>query len=193
VVPMSRTRYRIFETEYPYFLTCTVVGWLPVFTRPSAAEVILDSLRYLQTRERLSLFAYVILENHLHLIAQSPTLANTIARVKSFTARRVIDLLQERAEETLLRQLRTERAPHKADREFQFWQEGSHPKQIVGDEMMGQKVEYIHRNPVKRGYVDDPTHWWYSSARNYAGVPGLIDVVTDWNAPGRAAGCTAER
>ena len=46
--------------------------------------------------------------------------------------------------------------------------------------MMEQKLEYIHWNPVKRGYVDDPTHWRYSSARNYAGMPSLISVVTDW-------------
>jgi len=46
--------------------------------------------------------------------------------------------------------------------------------------MMKQKLEYIHNNPVERGYVDDPLHWRYSRARNYAGQPGLVDVVTDW-------------
>jgi putative transposase len=46
--------------------------------------------------------------------------------------------------------------------------------------MMLQKLEYIHYNPVKRGYVDEPTDWRSSSARNYAGRPGLIEVVTDW-------------
>jgi putative transposase len=46
--------------------------------------------------------------------------------------------------------------------------------------MMWQKIEYIHINPVKRGFVDDPTHWRYSSARNYAGLPGLMPVKTDW-------------
>ena len=39
---MTRTRYRIRETEYPYFLTCTVVGWLPVFTRPEAVRILFD-------------------------------------------------------------------------------------------------------------------------------------------------------
>jgi hypothetical protein len=46
--------------------------------------------------------------------------------------------------------------------------------------MMLQKLEYAHMNPVNRGYVDDPTHWGYSSARNYAGKPGLIEVRTRW-------------
>ena len=46
--------------------------------------------------------------------------------------------------------------------------------------MMRQKLDYIHQNPVKRGYVSDPTHWRYSSARNYLGEPGLVPVETDW-------------
>ena len=72
------------------------------------------------------------------------------------------------------------KARHKGDRPFQLWQEGSHPQHVHSDEMMVQKLDYMHDNPVKRGYVDDPTHWRYSSARNYAGLPGLIDVVTKW-------------
>jgi hypothetical protein len=69
---------------------------------------------------------------------------------------------------------------HKIDQRYQLWQEGSHPEQIQSDEMMIQKLEYMHYNPVRRGYVDDPTHWRYSSARNYAGLTGLIDVETGW-------------
>ena len=46
--------------------------------------------------------------------------------------------------------------------------------------MMRQKVEYIHNNPVKRGWVDLPTDWRYSSVRNYAGVEGLLEVQTEW-------------
>jgi len=46
--------------------------------------------------------------------------------------------------------------------------------------MMRQKLEYIHYNPVERGYVDEPAHWRWSSARNYAGLAGLFPVVTEW-------------
>ena len=177
---MSRTRYRIFETEYPYFMTCTIVGWLPVFTRQEAVEIILESWRYLQRERQFELFGYVILENHLHLIARAPELSTAMQSFKSYTARRIIDLLKERDAETLLWQLRAFKLHHKEESEFQVWQEGSHPKQIQGDEMMVQKLEYMHNNPVKRGYVDDPIHWRYSSARNYAGQAGLIDVLTSW-------------
>src|SRR5262249_45390391 len=110
---MSRTRYRIFDTHAPYFLTCTVVGWLPVFTRPETVEILLDSWRFLQNHQRLTLHAYVILENHLHLIASSTALAKEIGDFKSFTARRVIDLLRERRATTLLEQLEYHKARHK--------------------------------------------------------------------------------
>ena len=45
---------------------------------------------------------------------------------------------------------------------------------------MVQKLESMHLNPVKRGYVDEPIHWRWSSARNYAGMLGLIEVKTTW-------------
>src|SRR5439155_13893410 len=171
--PMSRSRYRIFETNAPYFLTCTVVGWLPVFTNADAAQIVLDSWTFLQEQGRITLFGYVILENHLHFIAGAQDLSDQVGDFKSFTARRIIDLLQARAAVPFLRQLQHYKEAFKTDRPYQLWQEGSHPKMINGDEMMTQKLEYMHNNPVKRGYVDDPVHWRYSSARNYAGLTGL--------------------
>ena len=83
-------------------------------------------------------------------------------------ANHVLDLLQHY------------RLYYKIDRTYQLWQEGSHPQVIQGLDMMRQKVEYIHNNPVQRGYVDEPIHWRYSSARNYAGMEGLISVKTEW-------------
>jgi REP element-mobilizing transposase RayT len=177
---MTRSRYRFGENEYAYFLTCTIVGWLPVFTRPETVQFLYDSLRFLQERGRLTLYGYVILENHLHLVASSPALAKEIGDFKSFTARQIVDHLEARNAKTLLKWLHLLKAPHKHDRDYQVWQEGSHPEQIKDDAMMRQKLEYVHLNPVKRGYVDDPTHWRHSSARNYAGLPGLFPVQTEW-------------
>jgi putative transposase len=177
---MTRSRYRIYEDYYPYFLTCTVVGWLPVFTRPDTVQILYDSWQFLHDQGRLVLYGYVILENHLHLIASSADLSKEIGDFKSFTARRLIDYLEASDAQTLLKLLHFLKARHKTDRMYQFWQEGSHPQQIQNAEMMRQKLDYIHRNPVERGYVEEPTHWRYSSARNYAGSPGLFPVQTDW-------------
>ena len=184
---MTRTRYKIYETEYPYFITSTVNSWLPIFTRQEAADIVLDSWRYLQRERELKLFAYVILENHLHMIVSAPELSSVIQSFKSFTARQLIDLLKERQATTLLRQLRATKLNHKTQSEYQVWQEGGKPKQIQNDEMMWQKIEYTHNNPMVRGFVDDPIHWRWSSARNYVGEDGLIEVVTDWRGSSVAA------
>ncbi len=157
-----------------------IANWLPVFTRPETVNFVLDSWRYLQREEGFLLFGYVILENHLHLIARSDNLANSMKRFKSFTARQIVDHLKARGAEMLLKQMQAQMERHKTESDYQVWQEGSHPEQIYSEEMMVQKLDYIHRNPVVRGYVDEPIHWRYSSARNYEKQPGLIDVITDW-------------
>ena len=177
---MPKSRYRIYENQSPHFLTCTVVNWLPLFASPPVVDILYASWRFLQAHERMTVYAYVVMENHLHLVAASPDLSKEIGDFKSFTARQTIDYLNDRSAQNVLRQLAQSKAAHTQDREYQVWQEGSHPQLIQGEEMMRQKVEYIHNNPVKRGYVDDPTHWRYSSARNYAGLPGLLEVEQAW-------------
>ena len=176
---MTRSRYRFSDEARPHFLTSTVVSWLSVFNHPEAVNILLDSWRFLQ-REGIILYGYVILDNHLHWIAGGHDLSHAVRRFKSFTARRIIDLLSESHAVTLLEQLHYYKLRHKVDQEHQLWQEGSHPQAIEDDDVMIQKLEYIHNNPVRRGFVDDPADWRYSSARNYAGRPGLIEVTTDW-------------
>ena len=160
-------------------MTCTVLHWIPVFTRPETVEILLDSLRYL-SKEGLKVYAYVVLENHIHLIAQSTDMRRDIRRFKSHTATEVLTYLKDNRVKSVLDQFSFYKKAHKGEQQFQFWQEGVHPEWIQGDEMMRQKIEYIHNNPVSRGYVDEPEHWRYSSARNYAGREGLLDVFMEW-------------
>jgi len=176
---MGRSRYKFVHPEQPHFMTITVLHWIPVFTRPATVDILLDSLRYL-IKDGLKVYAYVILENHLHLVAQSNQLDRDIARFKSFTAKQLIRYLDEKKVKAILEQLAFYKKAHKGDRAYQFWQEGTHPEWIQDEAMMRQKVEYIHQNPVTRGYVDEAEHWRYSSARNYAGGEGLLEVCTVW-------------
>ncbi len=173
---MGRDRYVITEPDKPHFLTCTVVEWLPVFSRPEVVDILLNSWKYQREHEGLRLYGYVIMENHLHFIAQADQLDRCLASFKSFTGRSIIRSLQEKQHESLLTRLRSAKQPHKSDREYQFWQEGSHAELILSDEMMREKLEYLHANPVKRGYVDRAEQWRYSSARNYAGETGMIEI-----------------
>ena len=176
---MGRSRYKITDPKLPHFVTCTVLHWIPVFTRPATVEIVLNSLRYLMS-EGVTVYAYVILENHLHLVVQSEQLDVDMARFKSFTAKQLIRYLNENNVTQILQQLAFYKKAHKDDRAYQFWQEGIHPEWIQNDEMMKQKVDYIHQNPVKRGYVDLAEHWRYSSARDYLGQEGLIEVCKRW-------------
>ena len=71
---MGRSRYKIYENNKPHFLTCTINEWIPIFTRPATTQIILDSFSYRQQNENVKLYAYVILENHLHCIIQTDNL-----------------------------------------------------------------------------------------------------------------------
>jgi putative transposase len=175
---MAKSRYRFLSDDsYPYFLTITTVNWLPLFSNPIIACIIIESLNFLVNSGRLKVIAYVILENHLHLVASSDRLSKEIGDFKSFTARKSIDYYIDQNNQWVLKQLFDNKLKHKTDRDYQFWQEGSHPKRITNEEMLIQKIEYIHQNPVRRGFVDAPEHWRYSSARDYAGGVGLVKVV----------------
>lgn len=177
---MARSRYRFDDPQSTHFLTCTIVNWLPVFTRPETVDILLDSFRYLQRERDLLLYGYVILENHLHWIAASQDLARDVAHFKSFTAKRIVGRLEEFNAYTLLEQFAFRKRAYRADRSHQIWQEDSHPQEIQSWDMLRQKLDYIHENPVKRGYVDLPEHWRYSSARDYDGDTGLVKVCKDW-------------
>ncbi len=177
---MPRTSYRVYSTDYPYFITCNIVDWLPLFSIPEVVEIVLDSITFHQQKRDLNVYAYVIMENHIHLIVQSDELQKRMRTFKSFTAREIINYLNQNGHTFYLRKLKELKLTNHRDSNYQVWQEGYHPKQIVGDKMMVQKIKYIHQNPVKRGYVTKAKYWRYSSAKNYLGKEGLIPVSTFW-------------
>ena len=86
---MGRSRYKIVDPALPHFITCTVLHWIPVFTRPATVNILLESLRFLM-KEGLNVYAYVVLENHVHLLVQSADLNHDLARFKSYTAKQLI-------------------------------------------------------------------------------------------------------
>lgn len=178
---MTRSRYRFADPDQPHFLTCTVVEWLPVFTRRETVEVVLDAWNHQRRDDGLRIYGFVILENHLHAIAQCENLPAVWARFKSYSAQGIVQRLEEAYATPLLQRMQFARKAQRGDRSYQFWQKGSHQQAINGADMMRQKLEYIHNNPVKRGYVDHPEDWRWSSARNYAGQEGVIEVDLDWD------------
>lgn len=177
---MTRTRYKIYNEQQPHFLTMTIVDWMPLFINKEIVSILFDSIKFMQNERSLSLYAFVVMEHHLHFIASNDHLDKTIKEFKSFTARNIIDYLRERNSTALLEKLKGAKLSHKKESTYQVWQEGNHPEEIISEKMLIQKIEYIHNNPVRRGYVDEPSQWRYSSARNYNGEEGLLVVKTDW-------------
>ena len=100
---MGRSRYHVGDNKAPHFVTCTVLNWMPLFTRPQTVEIILEALQYRQEQAGWKIYGYVILENHLHLVVQCENLSEEFPRFKSFTARKLIDYLKECRAEHLLR------------------------------------------------------------------------------------------
>ena len=162
-------------------MTCTVYHWAPVFTRPDTVSILLDGFDYLMG-EGLVVYAYVVLDNHVHFIAWSPNLEKTITRLKYNTGRQLLKFLNDHNVRVMLDHFDFYPRGRKDERDVQFWQESVHPELIINDAMMAEKIRYIHENPVKRGYVDKPEHWRYSSARSYAGERGLLRVETHGHA-----------
>jgi hypothetical protein len=97
-----------------------------------------------------------------------------------YTPHQLLDLLKRHLADRLIYQLRSLKLRHQTESKDRLWQEGNQPKHIDHDPMMWQNVEYIHNNPLQRGFVDEPIPWRWSGTRSYAQHPGLVEIVTDW-------------
>ena len=62
------------------------------------------------------------------------------------------------------------------NKDFQFWMQDNHPIELFDNKIMQQKLDYIHNNPVVGGFTDEPESYLYSSARDYSGRKGLLDI-----------------
>lgn len=162
-----RTRYRIIEKNGIYFVTSTTVEWIPLFTSRKYCDIVIQSLKFCKETKGLRLYAFVIMDNHIHLIVKASELSGTMASFKKFTAKEIIGQLKHDNKQWLLGQLAFYKKKYKTESDYQVWQEGIHPQLILNEEMLMQKIEYIHSNPVRHGLVDTPEHWRYSSSRNY--------------------------
>lgn len=173
---MGRGRYKTSDEGKTYFITSSAINWLPLFAKPDLATIVINSLNFLHKNQRLIIHAWVLMETHMHLVASSPDMSSEIRNMKAYTGRSIVNYLKTFGPDLFLKQMEICKNKHKTDQDYQVWQEGYHPELIIGESMLSTKIQYVHYNPVKRGYVDHPEHWRYSSARDYMGVDGLVPV-----------------
>jgi len=177
-------KYAIRDQQGLHFVTFTVVNWIDLFIRDEYKETIIESLRYCQKRKGLSVYAYCIMTSHIHLIVSSEegaNLSDVIRDFKSYTSTQLKNKIKENSKESRREWLiwMFERAGKKNKRNdsFQLWQQNNHPIELSSNEMMDQRLDYIHNNPVEAGFVDDPNSWVWSSCSSYQkNKEGKIDV-----------------
>jgi putative transposase len=175
-----RSRYKINDSHGTYFITSTIVEWLPIFTSAACCDIMVKALLHVRERKVLQIHAWVILDNHFHAILSGPDLSSTLRGLKGFTAQALIEQLRIERREWLLNQLAYYCASHKKMSEHQVWQEGVHPQAIDSDKVMEQKLDYLHDNPVKRGFVAGPEHWRYSSAHEWLVGASPLFICDPW-------------
>ena len=93
---MGRSRYKIYEPTHPHFVTCTVLHWIPIFTRQQSVQILIDCIKFLQDKDALKVYAYVILENNMHMVVSSDDLHKTMQSFKHFTAKQILNMLKKR-------------------------------------------------------------------------------------------------
>jgi REP element-mobilizing transposase RayT len=174
--------YKITEQDELHYPTFQVVRWVDIFTRQLYRDIVLDSLRFCQKHKGLEIYAYVVMSNHLHLLirSQQARLSDTIREFKSFTAKQILEVINTEAEsrrDWMLNIFEFAAKQHKRNEKYQIWTHENHAEIIYSNRFIDQKIRYIHDNPVRAGLVANTEDYLYSSARNYAGLPGLIDVI----------------
>jgi len=174
--------YQIEDQSALYYLTLQVVDWIDVFTRPIYRDIIIDSLKYCQKNKGLQIFGYVIMSNHIHLIANSPEghLSETLRDFKKFTAKTIIDSIKEGNEsrrDWMLNRFEFNAQQHSRNENYQLWTHENHAVILYSNDFIQEKLEYLHNNPVRARIVEKSEDYLYSSARNYADLDGMLDIA----------------
>jgi putative transposase len=165
---------------HPCLVGCTVLGHTPLFARPEPSQRVIDVWRKLQDDRRLQVFGFVLMDDHAQLIASAADMGAVVELFRSQSAAEILQLLESPDMKGLLKSLRRHQAEAAAGPAALLWEQAVDIEPIRDPATMRAKLDLIHQSPVKHGYVQEPTLYRYSSARNYAGQPGLLRVTTEW-------------
>ena len=149
-----------------FFITITTIEWINIFDKIDYFEILLNCIEYHQNNSKLNLFGYVFMTNHIHLLAQSPSMIAFLQNFKSFTTKMIKTQLKHDNRKYILTLIYNSYS-RRDQQYFRIWQGGNWPIIIESESMFYQKLDYIHENPVLKGYVDNIEDWKYSSAKNY--------------------------
>lgn len=175
------TGYQIKDQHALHYITLQVVYWVDIFTRKTYRDIVIESLQYCQQEKGLEIYAFVIMSNHIHLVVKSETLdlSDILRDFKKFTSKKIVTAIEDSTESRknwMLRLFAHAAARQNNKGKFQVWTHENHAIELYSNEVIQEKVDYIHLNPVRSGIVAYPEEYLYSSARNYADMEGLLHV-----------------
>jgi REP element-mobilizing transposase RayT len=172
--------FRIHADAALYYLTFSVIEWLPVFVSEEPCLIITESLNFCHREKGLRINAFVIMPTHLHMIVFNADfdvsqLRQTLIDTRKFTGRRLADYCEQKMPAVFGHTLHHTR---RTDRDRHFWQQSRHPVAIQSRPFWQTKVAYLHDNPRRKGLVHDVTYWRFSSAAYWLlDPPGDSDGV----------------
>jgi putative transposase len=179
---MSR-KYKFRDQDQLYFVSFAVINWIDVFIRNEYKEILLDSLRFCTKGKGLEIYAWCIMTSHVHLIigTHQQKMEDILRDFKSYTSgqlkKAIAGNIQESRREWMLWMMQRAGRKNPNNQHFQFWQQHNKPIELFNKEIMQQKLDYLHQNPVAAGFVEKPEDYLYSSARDYCGMKGFLDII----------------
>ena len=180
---MFRSGYTIRDQYATHFLTFTVCGWIDLLTRKAYKDILIDSFKFCQQKKGLVLNAFVIMSNHVHLIARATmkeyTLSDIVRDFKKHTHHTMMPIIESEQESRrlwMLHQFKYYGNRNSKNEDYQIWTNSNHTEECFSREFTDIKINYIHQNPVRAGIVELPEHYIYSSAANYKGDSRIIDI-----------------
>ncbi|QQS51573.1 MAG: transposase [Bacteroidota bacterium] len=173
--------YQIKDQEATYYLTFQVVGWADIFSRKVYRDIIIESFEYCRRNKGLEIFAYVIMTNHVHAILRSKEglLSDIVRDFKKHTSKQILEAVNtnnESRREWLEMIFKYHAKFNKRAGDRQLWTHENHAVELSTSEMIESRINYIHENPVRAGWVENPEDYLYSSARNFSEMTGLIEI-----------------
>ncbi len=170
------------DPGHAHFITFSCWKRLPLLSKDRSRLWFLKSLNTSLTKYDFGCWAFVIMPEHVHLVV-SPHLSvyNTgafLASLKLRVTRAAVKYLQEHSPTFLETLLDVQPAGRKS---YRFWQPGGGVDVNLGtDTKVWEKIDYCHCNPLRRGLVERPEDWEWSSYRDYAASRTVGTVPIDW-------------
>ncbi|MCE7057262.1 transposase [Algoriphagus sp. AGSA1] len=169
--------FRIKDQGAVHFVTFTVHHWVDVFTRDIYREELIKNLKYCQANKGLEIYTWVLMSNHCHLMlrARNEDLSDIIRDFKKFISKKILKLIIDNPHES--------RKPWMVnlltiDDRIWFWEEGYHGEEVYSKQFFDTKVNYIHMNPVRAGWVAREEDYVWSSASGYFGIKkGMLELA----------------